>query len=103
MPSFVQMAAQKVKLQDGGVERVSDLVGQIEGQRAHRRDGLGVRSTLLEGATLRNVDSEAVDERGLVGSARGHRQVPPDAACPRPPELLPRFARRNVDDTARDE
>ena len=66
---LVEVPAEQVQLQGRGVEGVADLVGQVEGEGAHRREGLGVGGALLEGPPLGDVDADAVDERRLVAAA----------------------------------
>ncbi len=88
---LVDVPPEQMKLQDGRVERIPNLVREVERQRPHRRQRLGVGGTLLERATLRHIDAEAVEQRRLVPAAARHREVP---AHPPPRRRVAQLARR---------
>src|SRR5207248_3883827 len=58
----LDLSTEQVHLQNGGVERVADLVREPERQRAHGRQRLGVRRAFLERAALGDVRADAEHE-----------------------------------------
>ena len=86
---LVDVPPEQVQLQHRGVERVADLVGEVERERAHRRERLGVGGALLERAPLGDVDADAVDERRVVA----RRPAPSTGASARAAAAASRAAR----------